>query len=334
MGETRMGAASVVVVMIYPFCGLPCCRVGVLGDGRATRDLGKLHYFCSFGQNSFKNAQEIANLRARDNERRQQADGEIVRAIDEQAMLQRGSDQRRAINGEFHAEDETLAADFADEIKFLRESFKALAQFGATFANIREELGAFDGFQKFQSGGADQRSTAEGGAVNARGYACGDGFAGEDGAERKTGGERLGDEHNVRLARELLVGEVTAGASEAALNFVGNEQCAVLRGQGACAIPESFRNRVNAAFALDGFEDYRANGVVKFRFEVGDVIKLYEFDAGDHRREGQAIFFRGGDADGAEGATVEGILHGQNAMFRRDGTRGQSFRAGVQAREF
>src|ERR1700685_3346571 len=133
-------------------------------------------------------------------------------------------------------------------------------------------------------------------------HASGYRFAGEDGAERQTSGQRLGDENNVRLGRKFLVGEVTAGTAEAALNFVGDKQRAVLRGQGASTIPKRFAGGIDAAFTLDGFEDHGADGVVKFGFEIGNVVETDKFDAGHYGREGQAIFLRGGDADGAEGA--------------------------------
>src|SRR5208282_2487244 len=96
-------------------------------------------------------------------------------------------------------------------------------------------------------------------------------------------------------------------------------QRAVLRGQDASAIPKSFAGGIDAAFALDGFNDYGADGVVKFGFEVGDVVETDKFNAGNNGRERQAIFFRGGDADGAKGASVEGIFHGENAVFGRSG---------------
>ena len=65
---------------------------------------------------------------------------------------------------------------------------------------------------------------------------------------------------------------------------------------------------MNATFALDGFEDYGADVFVEFGLEVGDVVEFDEFDARDERSEGQAIFFGGGDADGAEGASVKRIF--------------------------
>ena len=138
---------------------------------------------------------------------------------------------------------------------------------------------------------------------NARGY----GFGGENGTERKTRGERFGDYDDVGFGRKFLIAEVTAGAAEATLDFVGDEKSAVLSRERACAIPERFADRVDTAFALNGFEDYGAHGVIEFGFEIGDVIEADKFDARDDGGERLAIFFGGGDADGAECAAMERI---------------------------
>src|SRR5260370_21707797 len=66
-----------------------------------------------------------------------------------------------------------------------------------------------------------------------------------------------------------------------------------------CALPifpEGFGDGVNAAFALNGFEDDGADGVIEFGLEVGEVVEADEFDAGNKRSEGQTIFFGRRDA--------------------------------------
>src|SRR5258708_33813129 len=128
-------------------------------------------------------------------------------------------------------------------------------------------------------------------------------FGGENGAERKTGGKRLGNQHDVRFRGKLLIGEEAAGSAEAALNLVGDEEGAVLGGEGASAIPKSLADRVDAAFTLDCFQEDSADGIVEFRFEISEVVETHEFRAGYDRREGQAILFRGGNTDGAESVT-------------------------------
>ena len=141
-------------------------------------------------------------------------------------------------------------------------------------------------------------------------------FVGDDGAERQTSGERFGDREDVRTRREFLVGEVAAGAAQAALNFIGDQRGVVLRRQRARALPEGFADGENSAFALNGFEDQRADGVVEFRFEIGNVVEAHEFNAGDQGRERLAVFCGMGDGKRAKGAAVKGIFQREDASFR------------------
>ena len=73
---------------------------------------------------------------------------------------------------------------------------------------------------------------------------------------------------------------MAAGAAQAALNFIGDQRGVVLRCQIARALPEGFADGENAAFALNGFKDQRADSIVKFSFEIGDIVETHEFDAG------------------------------------------------------
>src|SRR5260370_10465431 len=74
---------------------------------------------------------------------------------------------------------------------------------------------------------------------------------------------------------------------------------------------------MDSAFALNGFEKDGADGIVKFHLEIRDVVEADKFDARDQWREGQAVLFRRGDADGAESAPMKRILQGQKAMLLR-----------------
>src|SRR5260370_41938704 len=106
-----------------------------------------------------------------------------------------------------------------------------------------------------------------------RGY----GFGGQDCAERQTSGERLGNENDVGLRGKFLVSEVAPGAAEAALNLVGNKQSAVLRGEGAGAIPEGFCNGGDSALALGGLGGLGGHGGCEFGFEIGEGGENNEF---------------------------------------------------------
>src|SRR5580704_18809929 len=83
----------------FRFCVLGCAR------------------FCCLFQGFFELGEEFDNVLAPDDERRQQAQNMFVRAIDEQAAAQGFGDDWRAVNREINAENQALAADFADEIE-------------------------------------------------------------------------------------------------------------------------------------------------------------------------------------------------------------------------
>src|SRR6059058_290747 len=83
--------------------------------------------------------------------------------------------------------------------------------------------------------------------MNPRRDARGNLLGGEYGAQRKAGGERLGNQDNIRSRSKLLIAEVAAGAAESALNLIGDQESAVLGGECASAIPESFADGIDPA---------------------------------------------------------------------------------------
>jgi len=299
-------------------CQGGCCHFFLLprcGVSRVPRRFRRRHGFRNMAEYFFENSEEFPNLFCADDERGEKAQSKFVRAIDEQAAVHGVSDEGIAIDGEFYADHEAFAADFLDERIIFRELFDSCANFGSARGGICEDFCFVENFEEFERDGADHGAAAEGCAMNAGAYASGDGFGGQDCAEREASSERLGDGYKVWLGRKLLIGEVAAGTAEPALNFVGDEQGIVILSERAGAIPKGFADGVDATFALDGFEDYGADVVVEFGLEVGYIIEFDEFDSRDERSEGQSIFFGGGDADGAEGATVKGIFERENAVL-------------------
>jgi hypothetical protein len=148
-----------------------------------------------------------------------------------------------------------------------------------------------------------------------------------------SGGERLGHKYDVWLRGKFLVGEIAASASKAALNFVGDQEGAVFCGEDAGAIPKILTDGVDSAFTLNGFEENGTDGVVELGFEVGDIVEADEFDAGNERSEWQTIFFRGGDADSAKSAAVEGVFESQDAVFASRSTGRIGGSAAIEASE-
>ena len=86
----------------------------------------------------------------------------------------------------------------------------------------------------------------------------------DDRAQRQTGGQRFCDDRYIRLRRKVLKSEVAAGSAQSALNFVGDQQSAVFGGKSTGTLPELFRDRKDATFALNRFQNDCANGIVEF----------------------------------------------------------------------
>src|SRR5229473_3989117 len=163
-------------------------------------------------KNDFKEPEKFAHLRASDDKGRQEAQRKIVGAIDEQTTLHGLADERRAIDGEFHTNHQAFAADFTDETEFRGKLHQAVAQIRAAHADIFEELFVLDDLEELEGNGTSQRAAAKRGAMHAGRNASGNLLRGENGAERKSGRKRLGDQNNVRLRRKLLIAEEAAGA--------------------------------------------------------------------------------------------------------------------------
>src|SRR6266480_1092816 len=322
------GATKVVVVIFSP-----CRRKhnALRIRGLAGIRSGGLLWGCS--QNKFKEPEKFAHLRAGDNERRQQAQRKFVGAIDQQTTLHGHADKRRAFDGKFDTDHEAFAADFADEVELGGQFREALAQLRASRADIFEQLLVLDDVEELEGNPTGQRAAAKRGPVNPRRDARGNLLGGEYGAQRKAGGERLGNQDNIRSRSKLLIAEVAAGAAESALNLIGDQESAVLGGEGASAIPESFADGIDPAFALDRFQKDAAHGLVELRLEIGHIVETHELRAGNDGREGQPILFRGSDADGPERASVKRILQGQETVLFRCRPRSLVGLASKQARE-
>ena len=81
---------------------------------------------------------------------------------------------------------------------------------------------------------------------------------GEAGAERKSAAERLGERHDVGGDAGALVGEQLAGAADAGLHLVEDQQQAVLVAELAQRAQELGRHDAHAAFAHDRLDQDRA----------------------------------------------------------------------------
>lgn len=113
---------------------------------------------------------------------------------------------------------------------------------------------ALDDVQRGEGGGDADGVAAEGAGVGARNPVH-DLGAGHADAEGHAGGDAFGDADDVGLDAGVLDGPPLAGAADAGLDLVGDEEDSVLVADAADLLEEVGRSDDVAAFALDGFED-------------------------------------------------------------------------------
>src|SRR5580704_6508578 len=110
-----------------------------------------------------------------------------------------------------------------------------------------------------------------------------------------------------------LIGESAAGPSETRLDFICNQGGPVMATQLASAGPKGCTDRINAAFSLHRFDDYGADGIVKFRFKIGHIVKAHKFDPREQGSEGFAVFRWMGYRKRSKSASMKRIFKRQNA---------------------
>jgi hypothetical protein len=96
----------------------PCRRVRERPLVRGVLRWSGGNRFGGFCENELEKVKEFANLRAGDDEGRQEAQSEVVRAIYQQALTQGFRDEGIAVHGKLNAKDQAFTANFADERKF------------------------------------------------------------------------------------------------------------------------------------------------------------------------------------------------------------------------
>ena len=155
---------------------------------------------------------------------------------------------------EFDGKHGAAAADFADDVEFVDEGAELFAGdvFDAGGAGV--EVPLFHGFDGGKCCGAGDGVAAVG-AAEAAGLDLVEEFgAAGDGGEGHTAGDALGGGDEVGFDAFVVGGEPAAGAAEACLDFVRDEDDALFAGPGDQLRQEAFGGDDEATFALDGFD--------------------------------------------------------------------------------
>ena len=158
-----------------------------------------------------------------------------------------------------------------------------------------------------------QRIAAKRAAVRADHHALRRALGGEAGADREAAADALGDRHDVGGEAIMFVREELAGARDAALDLVEDQQRAGFVGERAQAGQEFVARGADAALALDRFEqeaaDVRTHGSAHRR----QIAEGEHGEAIEQRGEPVAQLGLIGGADRAERAAVEGVAEGDDA---------------------
>ncbi len=109
-----------------------------------------------------------------------------------------------------------------------------------------------------------------------------------------------------------LVRPQVAGAPDAALHFVVNEQRVELVGQGAQPGEKGRRGRMDAALTLDRLHDDGADRGVHLVARTGQVVELGEAHARHQREKGILVFRARRRGQAAHGAAMKGVGEGQD----------------------
>ena len=152
----------------------------------------------------------------------------------------------------------------------------------------------FQVLQGGQAGGHRQLVAAEGAGVVTR-FPGVELFLDAQHRERQAAADRFRHHDDVRLDARVFEGEQLARTGETGLNFVDDQQNAMLLRHFADALQPLGRRRVNAAFALNGFQDHRRRFAHAAFHVVDQVVEVVgqRLDAGfaaDAQRA--AVFMR------------------------------------------
>ena len=174
-------------------------------------------------------------------------------------------------------------------------------------AHLGEEV-LVDGPKHGPRGGAGDGVAAEGRAVRARGEQLGRLAAGDGRADGQSPAQAFGHGDHVRQDAFVLESEEIAGAADAGLDLVGDEEDPVGIAKFPHRFDEALRRGDDSRFALDGLQDDRG-GVARVLLHQGleclDVAVREELDASRHGFERRALVRLARQRERAHGAAVE-----------------------------
>ena len=126
----------------------------------------------------------------------------------------------------------------------------------------------------------------------------------------------LGRCHNIRPDPILLPCIHRPGASHSALNLIQNQQDIPFFAQRLHLLHEFPVGRINAAFTLHRFKQYRTGFFRNQIFHTVEIVHFCKADIPDHRPEGFPVTRIARYRQSAHRPSMEGMFHGDDFMIR------------------
>ena len=230
--------------------------------------------------------QDAVPLEQRDHDHlREQADAGLLQHAPARLRLQPGRPS------ELDADDQALAPHILDHVVLCLQLPESLHQLLAAAGGVLHQALVVDNGERGQPGGHGQRAALEGGGVNHKLVHGGvnrrvDLVGGQHRAHRHVAArERLGYGHDVRPhVAVVLIGEEAAGAAQADLDLVADQQGTVLMQQRLGLRQEPGR-RHHHAVPLDRLDDQRGDvALAQLGLERAEIAER-DLGAGQQRAE-------------------------------------------------
>ena len=192
--------------------------------------------------------------------------------------------------------------------------FQRLGQAGAHVCHLLQERRLGHDIQHSFAGRHGERIAAIGAAVHADHHAGGSLFGGQAGTHREAAANALGNRHDIGRDTIKFMGKQLAGARDAALHFVQNQQDAVLVSQIAQAFEKFRAGRADAAFALDRLHHETGHPVVDGGLGCGQIVERDHLEPIRQRFKAFAQLFLIGGGNRRHGATMKGVGKGDHLV--------------------
>src|SRR5690242_14076848 len=171
-------------------------------------------------------------------------------------------------------------------------------------------------FQEFDCDRTRQRSATERRTVQPRLHAGGNLIGCEQGTQWQSSSQWFRNRDDIRPDSIVLIAKVLAGASQSALDFIQQQQRTRSFRQLACQRQKLMADRIDAAFALNGFDTNRTDAPIKLSLQFVDIVEWNEIHSGYQRLERIAILRLPGGRERAKCAPVERIFECQQTPLR------------------